>query len=152
MCDNNQTEDMKGLEFKVSLWECTQYELTRRPEGWTDQNDLMEVIGGCFVTDFGDWVEISALYINARFRKLGIGTYLVGMIVRDYSQTHAVCLRVETEYLPDVPMSHEQLAAWYRRLGFEDGSPYHEGVGWMSYIRPLTVSGQDVSNLRHLRT
>lgn len=128
------------ISFSLELLESTFYELKLAPDS-LEEAPLRQIIGGCYVTDFGDWVELAALSINPSFRRKGIGTFLLKRIIQDYERTHAICLMVDTEFCPNAPMNPSQLAAWYHRLGFEIGSPYHEGEGWMSRIVPFFLPG-----------
>ena len=132
-------QNADDLVFGLGKLEAVQYELRCIPQGGGVLPEMAEIAGGCFVTDFGDWVEVAAFSVNLRHRRLGLGSFLIRQVIQDYERTHTICLMVDTNYYPDAPLSPEDLAAWYRRLGFEDGSPYHEGEGWMSRTAPFFV-------------
>lgn len=129
-----------ALVFGFEKLDAVQYEIEAVAKGKDigfDGSVLRDVVGGCFVTDFGDWVEIAALSVNPGYRRLGIGNHLMRWVLKDWGRSHTICLMVEREHYPDSPMSVQQLVAWYERLGFEMGSPYHEGEGWMSRSKPF---------------
>lgn len=98
-----------------------------------------KIVGGVFAIPFivdnssssfpGEtFLEICTLNINKGFRRRGCGRRLMNSILADFGDEY-LCLMVEKN---PVAMSREDLIAWYMRLGFTLGSPFHEGEGWMS--------------------
>lgn len=124
-------DDLDDLMFSVCTFNAVQYELKASTGDWEIEGGFQEIIGGCYATQFQDWVELAVVSVNPKYRRKGIGTYLVKKVIADHPQS-IICLMVDTSYIPEAPLSYDALVEWYQKLGFVVGSPYHLGAGWMS--------------------
>ena len=86
-----------------------------------------EIIGGVFAVNHQKYIEIVDLFINIAFQGQRYGRSLLRCVLNAYPHS-TICLRCEA--FGD-GLNQDELAAWYRRRDFEDGSPFHEGEGWM---------------------
>jgi len=89
-----------------------------------------EIIGGVFAVDQRTYIEIVDLFVNVAFQGQKYGRSLFRDILNTYPYS-IICLRCEAF---GNGLEQEELAAWYRRWGFDDGSPFHKGEGWMHRI------------------
>jgi GNAT superfamily N-acetyltransferase len=95
-----------------------------------------EIVGGVFAVDHQKYIEIVDLFVNKQFQGQKYGRSLLRDVLNTYTDS-IVCLRCEA--FGD-GLSQDELAAWYRRWEFDDGSPFHEGDGWMHRPRPFRGS------------
>jgi GNAT superfamily N-acetyltransferase len=96
-----------------------------------------EIIGGVFAVDYQKYIEIVDLFVNKQFQGQRYGRSLLRDVLNTYTDS-IICLRCEafgdSEALASPRASglnQDELATWYRRWEFVDGSPFHEGEGWM---------------------
>ena len=93
--------------------------------------DESEIIGSVFAVDQCEYIEIVDLSVNQEFQGQGHGRSLMQIIFDNHPDT-ILCLQCSAF---DNGLSQENLAEWYKRLGFVDGTPFHQGDGWMH--RPI---------------
>ncbi|MBW4478620.1 MAG: GNAT family N-acetyltransferase [Tolypothrix brevis GSE-NOS-MK-07-07A] len=86
-----------------------------------------EIVGGVFAVDHHQYIEIVDLFVNKQFQGQKYGRSLFRDVLNTYPYS-TICLRCKAF---DDGLSQDELAEWYRRWDFEDGSPFHEGDGWM---------------------
>jgi GNAT superfamily N-acetyltransferase len=86
-----------------------------------------EIVGGVFVVNHWKYIEIVNLFVNKEFQGQGYGRSLLRDVLNTYPY-NTICLRCEA--FGD-GLNQDELAAWYRCCEFVDGSPFHEGDGWM---------------------
>ena len=89
--------------------------------------DVGEIVGAVFAVNHCKYIEIVDLFVNKEFQNLGHGRALLRTILNSFPH-NSICLRCEAS---ENGLTQDELAAWYRRWDFEDGSPFHEGDGWM---------------------
>ncbi|MBO3459972.1 GNAT family N-acetyltransferase [Aetokthonos hydrillicola Thurmond2011] len=85
------------------------------------------IIGGVFAVNHWKYIEIVDLFVNKQFQGQGYGRSLLKDVLNSYPH-NMICLRCEA--LGD-GLNQDELVAWYQRLEFVDGTPFHEGEGWM---------------------
>lgn len=102
----------------LSRHEALYYELTTADGG---------IIGGVFAVNHWKYIEIVDLFVNKQFQGQKYGRSLLRDVLNTYPY-NTICLRCEA--FGD-GLNLDELAAWYRRWEFVDGSPFHEGEGWM---------------------
>ena len=93
--------------------------------------DESEIIGSVFTVNYRQYIEIVDLSVNQEFQGQGYGRSLM-QIIFDNCPNKILCLQCSAF---DNGLSQENLAKWYKRLGFVDGTPFHQGDGWMH--RPI---------------
>ncbi|PMB03561.1 hypothetical protein CEN49_22835 [Fischerella thermalis CCMEE 5273] len=89
-----------------------------------------EIVGGVFAVNHWKYIEIVDLFVNKEFQGQGYGRSLLREVLNTYPY-NTICLCCEA--FGD-GLNQNELAAWYRRWDFVDGSPFHEGEGWMHRI------------------
>jgi len=100
-----------------------------------------KVVGGVFAIPFfvenssgeypsEDFVEVYGLNINKEYRERGYGRRIMLNLIEDFGAGW-ICLMVEPR---PSGMAKEDLIAWYKRLGFVEGSPFHDDEGWFSRV------------------
>ena len=80
---------------------------------------------GCYPSE--GFVEVYGLNINKEYRRNGYGRRIMLSLLQDFAGGW-ICLMVEQN---PSGMPLDALVAWYKRLGFVEGSPFHDEVGWL---------------------
>lgn len=86
-----------------------------------------EIVGAVFAVNHREYIEIVDLFVNEKFQGQGNGQVLLRTVLGAYPYS-TICLRCEAF---GNGLSQKDLIRWYWRWDFEDGSPFHEGNGWM---------------------
>jgi GNAT superfamily N-acetyltransferase len=89
--------------------------------------DESEIIGGVFAVNHRQYIEIVDLFVNKEFQNQGHGRALMQTIFDNYPNK-ILCLQCGAF---SNGLSQGNLAEWYKRLGFVEGTPFHQGDGWM---------------------
>jgi len=86
-----------------------------------------EIIGSVFAVDQCEYIEIVDLFVNREFQNQGYGRSLMQTIFDNHPDT-ILCLQCSAF---GNGLSQGNLAKWYKRLGFVEDTPFHQGDGWM---------------------